>query len=197
MSEQYKALRNHTLDQDISYCRPPAGLFSAQVDDPATKVMTNFREVKVVTTQLGTSINDCNEHMIVNRVRLLLVTDDKKKVQGILTAADILGEKPMQHMQKNGVSRDEVQAMDIMTPINALETLKLHDVETAKVGDIVETLIKNGRQHAIVTCEDNESGDSLICGMFSATQIGKQIGIPIEPSDIAKTFAELEKIIAA
>ncbi len=34
-----------------------------------------------------------------------------------------------------------------------------------------------------------------ICGIFSATQIARQIGLPIEPANIAKTFLELERAI--
>lgn len=195
MSDIFKALPNKTLNQNISYCRPPAGLVDITANDPALKVMTDFRKIRAITTQLGTSIIDCNQHMITNHVRLLLVTDDKNQINGIITAADILGEKPLLHMQKMGCTRDEVQARDIMTPTSNLESLQLNDVEGAKIGDIVTTLIKDGRQHAIVTCSSEGNSDTMICGMFSATHIGTQLGVPIQPTDIAKSFSELEKVI--
>lgn len=196
MPDKFKALANKTLQHNILYCRPPAALIDITANDPALKVMTDFRKIRAITTQLGTSIVDCNQHMIMNNVRLLLVTDDKKEINGIITAADILGEKPLLHMQKTGYTRDEIQAKDIMTVTTDLETLQLDDVEGAKIGDIVATLLKDGRQHAIVTCGSFYSDEIMICGMFSATHIGRQLGISIQPTDIAKSFSELEKVIA-
>ena len=76
-------------------------------------------------------------------------------------------------MQKTGINRDEVEVKDIMTPTTGLEALRFEDVINARVGDIVETIIYSGRQHAIVTCGSEEAGDVMICGMFSTTQIGK------------------------
>ena len=37
-----------------------------------------------------------------------------------------------------------------MTPAGFLETIELTDVLQARVGDIVETLKRSGRQHALV-----------------------------------------------
>ena len=157
--------------------------------------MTDLRKTKAITIRPDTLLEECNQHMIRNNVRLLLVTDDQDNVQGIITARDVLGEKPMLHIQKSGGTRQDIQVRDIMTPTSSLEAVQLEDVENARVGDIVEDLISKGRHHALVVCVDAEHSNAMICGIFSATQIGKQIGVPIEPADIAKTFAELEKVI--
>ena len=197
MPKHYRALPSTPLNQNISYCQPPAVLTNIRIDDPAIMVMTDFRKIRAITTQIGTTLTDCNAQMMANNVRLLLVTDNARAIHGIITAADILGEKPLLYMQKMGITRDEVQVKDIMTPTPELEALKMEDVIKASVGDIVETLIWAGRQHAIVTCGSAEAGDIMICGMFSTTQISKQLGALIEPADIAKSFSELEKAIVA
>lgn len=197
MPKTYRELPSRTLNRNISYCQPQDIRSKVTVSDAAKLVMTDFRRVKAITTQLGTSIADCNAQMMANNVRLLLVTDNQRNIHGIITAVDILGEKPILYMQKTGISRDEVEVKDIMTPTSELEALRYDDVINARVGDIVETLINCGRQHAIVTCGNEAADDVMICGMFSTTQIGKQLGAPIEPADIAKSFAELEKAIVA
>jgi len=197
MPKKYSALANKTLQKNISYCQPPTLLSAITENDPAISVMTDFRKIRVVTTQPGTSITDCNQHMIMNNVRLLLVTDNNREVHGVITAADVLGEKPLAHLQKTGGTHDDILVSDIMTPTSDLETLTLDDVDDARVGDIVKTLIKDGRQHAIVTCANEHTGDMMICGMFSATQISKQLGIPVEPVTIATSFSDLERAIVA
>lgn len=197
MAKTYRELPGRTLNPNITYCQPQDIRSKVSVSDPARLVMTDFRKIKAITTQIGTSIADCNAQMMANNVRLLLVTDNLRNIHGIITAADILGEKPIQFMQRTGISRDEIEVKDIMTPTSELEALRYEDIIHARVGDIVETMIHSGRQHAIVTCGSEQAGDVMICGMFSTTQIGKQLGASIEPADIAKSFAELEKAIVA
>jgi hypothetical protein len=60
----------------------------------------------------------------------------------------------------------------------------------AKIGHLVATLRKAGRQHAVVV-ERAQSGD-MVRGIFSLTQIAAQLGISIEASAVAGTFAEVE-----
>ncbi len=33
-------------------------------------------------------------------------------------------------------------------------------------------------------------------GIFSATQIGRQLGVSVQPFDVANTFAEIERTLA-
>lgn len=196
MTQAFRPLPNITLSGHIPYSHVTMSGPSVTPEDPALEVLTDFRRVKAVTISPDASIDACNQQMISHHVRLLLVVDEQQKVLGVITAADILGEKPMQQMQKTGQGRDELQVRDLMTSAEALEMIRLRDVEQARVGDIVETLIAHGRQHALVV-DENDSSGKRICGLFSANQIGKQVGIAVEPSDVAKTFSELEKVIVA
>jgi len=86
---------------------------------------------------------------------------------------------------------------DIMTAEDRLEVLHLDDVMAARVGDVVATLRRSGRQHALVV-DTVEGKAPVICGMFSLTQIGRRLGIPPQQvHDIARTFAEIEALIAS
>jgi len=86
-----------------------------------------------------------------------------------------------------------MQASDM----DRLEVLHLDDVMTARVGDVVATLRRSGRQHALVV-DTAEGTAPVICGMFSLTQIGRRLGIPPQQvHDIARTFAEIEALIAS
>src|SRR4029078_5001741 len=81
-----------------------------------------------------------------------------------------------------------------------LEILDLDAVRSARVGDVIATLRLAGRQHALVVemnDEDNAAAKT-ICGIFSLTQIARQLGIPQQQvHDIARTFAEIEAVIAS
>jgi CBS-domain-containing membrane protein len=130
----------------------------------------------------------------------LFVVDDARRVSGIITSTDILGEKPLQFMQERNVRHGEIAVRDVMTSADRLEILELRDVELARVGDIVATLKVAGRQHALVveTIDEAMPAQKSVCGIFSLTQIARQLGIPPQQiHDIAGTFAEIQAAIAS
>ena len=61
---------------------------------------------------------------------------------------------------------------------------------------MIASLRDTGRQHTLVTSKDAH-GKVNVCGIFSRSQIEKQIGAPIEASEVAKTFAEIEATLVA
>jgi hypothetical protein len=106
-----------------------------------------------------------------------------------------LGEKPLQYITEHGGTRDDIIVKDIMTRKDALEALRFDDVANASVGDIIETMKLCNRQHMLVVKTGENTLLETVCGIYSSTQIGRQLGIVIEPSPRADTFAELEKVL--
>jgi CBS domain-containing protein len=171
-----------------------------QIDSPATEVMTDLRVVTPVTISPHASIDAANRVMIDRRVRALFVVDDATRhILGVVTATDVLGERPLQVAQQQETHRGDLVVRDIMTVAEKLEVLDLHDVARARVGNIVATLQRAGRQHAlvVVVADGSHNGMITVCGIFSLTQIARQLGISPAPThDIAQTFAEIESAIA-
>jgi CBS domain containing-hemolysin-like protein len=165
------------------------------LDEPALQVMTDLRSATAVIILSGDSLDEAHRRMIQRGVRLLLVVDQNRHVVGLITATDILGEKPMQVIAQRGIRREELLVRDIMTPHGELEVLDLNDVRVAKVGHIVATLRACGRQHAIVV-ERDSGGRQTVRGVFSATQIARQLGVAIPTSEVARTFSEIEAQLA-
>jgi predicted transcriptional regulator len=123
------------------------------------------------------------------------VINQDRKVLGIVTATDIFGEKPVMAASQRAIRRGEVLVKDIMTPQERLEVLSMSDVSASKVGHIVSTLQRSGRQHAMVVDTDTK-GRQTVRGLFSATQIARQLGVAIPTSEIARTFSEIEASLA-
>ena len=126
------------------------------LDDAAVNVMTDLTRVTAVIILPGDTVDEAHRRMIQRGVRLLLVVDQDRKVVGLITATDILGEKPVLAASERGLRREEVLVRDIMTPQERLEVLGMADVRAAKVGHIVATLKKAGRQHAMVVERDTK-----------------------------------------
>ena len=126
--------------------------------------------------------------MIRRAVRLLFVCDSDGSVAGVITATDLLGEKPVRFMQDRGISHAEILVEDIMTPASMLEALPIQDVAQMRVGHIVATLKAVGRKHLMV-CEDN---GRRIRGLFSSSQLARQLGMELQTFEVARSFADIE-----
>ena len=133
--------------------------------------------------------------MIRYGVRMLLVLDDHEEIAGLITATDVLGEKPVRFLKNMGGTNADILVSDIMTPRPELEVMKFEDVKHATVGQIVATLKRSNRQHAMVVVEGAD-GRQTICGLFSVTQIARQLGAQVQSFELARTFAEIEAVIA-
>jgi hypothetical protein len=82
-----------------------------------------------------------------------------------------------------------------MTPAEAVQVIALADVEGARVGHVLETLRRAGRQHALVVEEVAEGGvrRALVRGIFSVSQLARQLGLLLpQAGEVARTFAEIE-----
>lgn len=195
MLRNFPVLGAKRLQPCVTYCQPTQKLSERVTpNDPAVEVMTDFSRVNAVIVGLHDTIDEANRRMIEHGVRLLLAVDQKREVLGIITATDVLGERPIQIVSERGCRHDEVLVQDVMTPCSHLEALEFSDVVAAKVGHIVSTLKAAGRQHTLVV-ETATSGYKL-CGVFSATQIARQLGAPIHTNEIARTFFEIETLLA-
>jgi CBS-domain-containing membrane protein len=192
----YSPLPSAPLHAGVGYAQPSQPVpDSVTLDDGASAVMTDLTRVTAVICLPGDTADEAHRRMIQRGVRLLLVIDQDRKVVGLITATDILSEKPVLAASERGVGRREVLVRDIMTPQERLEVLSLADVRAAKVGHIVSTLQKTGRQHAMVVDHDLR-GRQTVRGLFSATQIARQLGVVIHTSEVARTFSEIESTLA-
>jgi CBS-domain-containing membrane protein len=188
---EYSAL---TLAPLAPGCRIAEPSLPAHVtlDDAALSVMTDLQRVSAVTTSGEETIEEAHRIMLRRGVRLLFVVDAARDVRGVLTATDLLGEKPVRFMQQRAVGHAEVLVEDIMTPAADLEALAYRDVQGMLVGHVVATMRHVRRQHLMVS----EDGGRRIRGLFSATQIARQLGVELQPSEVARTFADIEAALA-
>ncbi|MBI1174810.1 MAG: CBS domain-containing protein [Sideroxydans sp.] len=195
MDKEYAALAAHPFKAGSGFVRPSQMLPQrVRLDDPAVNVMTDLKSVSVVNVRAKSTMDKANAKMIRYGVRLLLVLDDNDVVVGLLTAVDVLGEKPVRFLQSMGGTHADILVRDVMTQQRDLEVLLLDEVRDAKVGNIVTTLKKAGRQHAMVV-ESNADGSQSVRGLFSATQIARQLGAQAQGMEVARTFEEIDAVL--
>jgi len=194
MERDYQPLPIRELGAHAGFRRPvapPAPHVSAEA--PAVQVMTDLSRVAPATIRPQAPLAGANQFMITRGVRLLLVADDQENVLGVISASDILSERPMRVAIERGLRRDELTVADVMTPAEQVEVIDYADVAPARVGHVLETLRRAGRQHALVVEHD---GPTMVRGIFSISQIARQLGVAVEPgAEVARTFSEIESAI--
>ena len=195
MMNEYKSLAVQYLAGNVLVATPAAP-DPVTFDSPAINVMTDLRQIHAAVITPATTMEIANTYMMRRGVRTLLVMHEDDSLAGIITATDILGEKPMRFIQERGVKHNEILVMNIMTPLDMLEAIPLEEVMHARVGNIVASLRESGRLHALAI-DDNTVGLHRICGIFSWTQIEKQLGMTIQPTNAAHSFAEIESVLIA
>lgn len=193
--DTYKPLQPFPLKFG-TVCQHPHDVNPVAMDTPAMRVMTDFQQVTPVTVRPDATLVTANNAMISHAVRLLFVAEADDEIIGVITARDTMGDRPITLLKERGGRREELRVADLMTPHAKMEALRLSDVMRAEVGHILKTLQQLGRQHALVVEFNPLSGRDEIRGMFSATAIGRRLGLPIQTFEIAHTFAEIESALA-
>ncbi|MFY9315225.1 MAG: CBS domain-containing protein [Burkholderiales bacterium] len=164
------------------------------LEDPALAVMTDLRRVTTITIDPEAAIENAMRVMVRRNVRLLFVVNVDNEIEGLITATDLLGEKPIQYLSENGGKRRDIQVHGIMTPRSRLEVLAYEDVRAARVGHVLATLQSSRRQHALVA-ERDAGGSVTVRGIFSTSQLARQLGQGVQTSDVVYGFAEIEAAI--
>ena len=169
--------------------QPPAG--KATIESGALEVMTDLRRTTPATIRPQAPLAGANQFMITRGVRLLLVVDEQEMVLGVITATDVLGERAMRIATERGMRRDELIVADVMVSAERVEVIALADLAGARVGHVLETLRRAGRQHTLVVDAENK-----VCGIFSLSQIARQLGVSYAiGGEVARTFSEIEAAI--
>lgn len=206
MERQYQSLPFRELGEEAGFRRPVQPQAArVSVESPALEVMTDLCRSSPTTIRPQAPIEGANQFMISRGVRLLLVVDERETVLGVVTATDVLGEKAMRTATERGIKRDELTVGDIMTPAWQVEVIAFSDVEGARVGHVLETLRRAGRQHVLAVDFEDIPPKSLIDapvrrtmvrGVFSISQLARQLGIALQTSgEVALTFSEIEAAV--
>ena len=173
-------------------CRPEMGQPGVTMDSPAVLVMTDLKRVAAAVISPQDTMDTAHAFMIQRGVRMLLAVDNEQSLAGIITTNDILGEKPVRLAQDRRIKHTDILVADVMTPAERLEAFDMHAVQTARVGQVVASLQHARRHHALVLQTPANGGKREVRGIFSLSQMARQLGVALQLPEQAKSFAEIE-----
>lgn len=198
MKRDHYALLPQSQLKPGTACYLPEAAMSSRVtlDTSALEVMTDLRRTGAITVHADVPIEAAEQSMRRHGVRALMVVDAQQQLQGIVTLTDLLGEKPLKLVHERAYRHAELTVREVMTPAERIDVIDMHDVLHAEVGHVLATLKHSARQHALVV-DQAADGRWMVRGIFSSTQIARQLGITLHSADVGRSFAEIGAAIAS
>lgn len=146
--------------------------WQVKLTDPATFVMTDFRERSFFHVSPDEQIDEVLNKMKHAGLRAAFVMDNQSdKLLGLITAYDIMGEKPLRYLQNSGFTEHkDILVSDIMENLSDMVALEMHDVEKSTVHSVLDVLQKCGRTHLPVV-EKRVGEECHLRGIFSSTRV--------------------------
>jgi CBS domain-containing protein len=165
-------------DTCIAQAQPKAqGAVTEQ--SPGIEVMTDLASIKAATIDPHTSLDRAEQAMIHQGVRSLFVVSNFPCVDGLITLADLGGEKPMQQVNDRHIRRQDLSVTDVMTALSALDALDYDELKSSTVGQVIATFKKLKHSHLLVVQAATAQGPARIRGVISLTQLERQLGRPL------------------
>ena len=150
--------------------------WQVNLQDPAVSVMTDFRLRPMFKLEPDDTIDSALEKMKVAGLRIAFVMDKgSDNLLGIITAYDIMGEKPMRYLQNvgldyHGITHKDIKVKDIMEPTETWVVAEMRDVESMSVESVLVAMQKSGRTHLPVL-ESKDGTTARLRGLFSSAKI--------------------------
>lgn len=195
MFQEFRHLRLQDAAGVDHLLAPPQVKAPATLRSPALAVMTDFTETAPVTVPLTWQVDTALEWMKSQHVRMLFVVDDHGHFAGVITARDIAGREVSAYAKEHRIDRAGVQVRHIMTNRLQIRALTYDQLSNATIGDVMLTMQGSGEQHVVVM-DEGCAGERRVRGVISASDISRLLKVSFEVMYEAKTFAEIEKIVA-
>jgi CBS-domain-containing membrane protein len=173
----------------------PRAAASVTLNSPALDVMTDLTLMRAATVHPSTLLPRAEQVMIYQGVRMLFVVTDMPSIEGLVTATDLLGDKAMQVVTQRNLRHDELSVGDVMTSLASLDAIEFERMGSTTVGQLVATLKHVGHHHLLVVEGATPTTPRRVRGVVSRAQIERQLGAPVDVTQIASSFSEIERAL--
>jgi len=84
----------------------------------------------------------------------------------------------------------------VMAGLSMLDAIDYEDMKAANVSNVIATLRRHGKNHLLVVQRPAGKTPRRVRGVISRAQIERQLGAPVEVTDVANSFADLGQMLS-
>lgn len=163
--------------------RLPISVPRLSPDSPAVEAMTDLLRDAPFLTRADRSIHEALQDMIACGVRALLVLD-AGAIVGLVTAADLLGERAVirVHDAPDGGPHGhhaDVQVRDVMTPNEELRVLQCATLMNMTIGALEQVFLDESVTHLLVIERRAVDDAAEIRGILSRSRLERHLDRPL------------------
>ena len=173
----------------------PWNTSAVTLDSPALEVMTDLTKVKAATIHPDRTLRQAEQTMIYQGVRMLFVVSEMPVLEGLITSTDLHSERQMSLVHSRHLRFDEVRVADVMSGLSMLDAIAFESLRVATVSNLIATLKDLGRNHLLVMQAGARGAPQQVRGVVSRAQIERQLGQPVEVSELPGNFAEVVRAL--
>ena len=194
MFQSYSLLPTYSLQKHTPFYHPERLHDVVKLDSPARAVFTDFMNKPPETTRPDATLEQALNQMIVTKVKSLLVVDDNEDVVGLISSKHIHSPQVPMIAKEQDTSVKELSVSSVMSSVDKIKTIDLQDLQNARVGHIARLIQELGIQHLLVIERSKDSAQQTIRGIFSASRLSRQLGMPVLNDFSPNNLADMNKI---
>lgn len=153
---------------------------------PALDIFTDFSKVAPMVIESDCLAIEIREIMKKEHVRMKIVVDTHNLFLGLLPLSCLTDENINRKIINDGFTKDNLYVKHCMLEKSQLQSLDYHELTTATIGDVIESLKHIGNRHCIVVEHDNHH----IRGIISAGDISRALNIEVS-TGTGSTFLDV------
>ncbi|MEX8495986.1 CBS domain-containing protein [Sphaerotilus sp.] len=166
------------------------------LNSSALAVMTDLTKIKAASIHPSSTLRQAEQMMIYQGVRMLFVVTDMPSIEGLITFADLHGDKQMRVVHDRHMYYADLCVADVMSGLAGLDAIEFERLQSATISDLIATLKHLGHDHLLVVQRATAQSPRQVRGVISRAQIERQLGHPLEIMPVANSFAEIEQALA-
>lgn len=172
-----KKLNFETI-RDLEYLSYPKEPEELTLASSAVNFFTDFEKVKPLIIDGDTAADTARQMMLKSHVRLKIVVDANNKFIGVVSLDDISDQKITANQSKLN-KRGQILVSDLMNVKSDLRAFDYSEIANSTIEDVIAQLKTNGQQHCLVV----DRASNKIRGIFSASDISRKLGLPVNIQD--------------
>lgn len=193
MFEQYTLLPISPLKKNTGFQHPERLHDVVVLDSPSRQVFTDFISKPPEVIKPEATLDMAMNEMMVTRVKSLLVIDETESVLGLISSSQIQSAHVAAIARSLQMMVKELMVKQVMTPFELLQTIDFKELDHARVGHIARLIHELGVQHLLVIEHREGLPRPIVRGIFSASRISRQLGMPLFGNLSSQTVAEMHQ----
>ncbi len=164
------------------------------LDSPALEIFKDFKKTSPLVIFAEDSVNNAKKKMRLANKDIIFVVNSSDDVIGVIDLHYAESVELQRLAQNSGINVADMSTNDAKLDISKVRMISYDMLADAKIGHILNTLLKENR-HQILISDKDENGEDYVRGYFALSYIKKKLNLDLTSSLQKDGVASISKNI--